>query len=97
MTNELEIQGRSSVDEASADILISYFVVTKDKVKVNSSYTGGYYPNSRYGYSRGGSHISTRNYVEGTIVIDLIDIISQNAVWRSTLTKTIKGMPEPRR
>jgi hypothetical protein len=90
LTNELEIQGRVAVDEKSADILISYFVVTKDKVKVNSSYTGGY---SRYGYGRGMgvSHTSARNYVEGTIVIDVIDNSSQNAVWRSTLTKTIKN------
>ncbi len=91
LTNELDVQGRIATDETSADILISYFIVTKDKVKVNSTYTGGYYPNYRYGYSAGVSHISTRNYVEGTIVIDVIDNQSQNAIWRSTLTKTIKS------
>jgi len=77
-----------------ADVLVSYFVVTKDKVKVNSSYSGGY-ANScyrcGYGYGGGVTHISTRNYVEGTLVVDIIDRDTNRSVYRSTLTKPLKS------
>ena len=60
------------VSPEQADILVSYFVVTKDKdkVKVNSGSSAGYASSCYrcgYGYGGGGvTHINTRNYVEGT-------------------------------
>jgi hypothetical protein len=81
-------QGKELDDTQSADVLISYFIVTKDKVKVNSTYSSGYGYYNR-GYA-GVNHVSTRNYVEGTLVIDIIDNESQKTVWRSTLTKSLK-------
>lgn len=77
-----------------ADVLVSYFVVTKDKVKVNSSYSGGYASSCYrcgYGYGGGVTHISTRNYVEGTLVVDIIDNDTKRSVYRSTLTKPLKS------
>ena len=82
------------VSPEKADVLVSYFVVTKDKVKVNSSYSGGY-ASSCYrcgnGYGGGVTHISTRNYVEGTLVLDIIDNDSKLSIYRSTLTKPLKS------
>lgn len=80
------------VSTEQADVLVSYFVVTKDKVKVSAS--GGYASNCyRCGYSYGGgvTHISTRNYVEGTLVVDIIDNKTDQSVYRSTLTKPLKS------
>ena len=82
------------VSPEQADVLVSYFVVTKDKVKVNSSYSGGYASSCYrcgYGYGGGVTHISTRNYVEGTLVVDIIDNDSKLSVYRSTLTKPLKS------
>lgn len=80
------------VSPEQADILVSYFVVTKDKVKVSSSvgYGSSCY---RCGYGYGGAvtHINTRNYVEGTLVVDIIDNDSKLSVYRSTLTKPLKS------
>ena len=93
---DISMQHRN-VEEVSADkadVLVSYFVVTKDKVKVNSSYSGGYASSCYrcgYGYGGGVSHISTRNYVEGTLVVDIIDNESNRSVYRSTLTKPLKS------
>ncbi|KGJ89774.1 DUF4136 domain-containing protein [Colwellia psychrerythraea] len=84
-----------SIEEVSveqADVLVSYFVVTKDKVKVSSN--GGYASNCyRCGYSYGGgvTHISSRNYVEGTLVFDIVDNKTNHSVYRSTLTKPLKS------
>ena len=82
------------VSPEQADVLVSYFVVTKDKVKVNSSYSGGYASSCYrcgYGYGGGVTHINTRNYVEGTLVVDSIDNDSKLSIYRSTLTKPLKS------
>ena len=93
--SEMQQRGKFEVGVDKADILVSYFVVTKDKVKVNSSYSGGYYGGGcyrcGYGYGGGVSNISTRNYVEGTLVVDIIDNETKLSVYRSTLTKPLKS------
>ncbi|MFD2167554.1 DUF4136 domain-containing protein [Thalassotalea euphylliae] len=87
--DSLEQAGIEEASENEADVLVSYFVVTKDKTKVYSTHTGGYY--GRYGYSAADSQqIHTRNYVEGTLIVDVIDRESMQSVWRSTLQKPIK-------
>ena len=96
INDELYLNGRTPVDFDSADLLVSYFVVTKDKTKVTSSGHAPHYGyhsryGHRYGYGYGYSHVSTRNYTEGTFVIDFIDNKSKETVWRSTLTKPIKN------
>ncbi|KGJ94023.1 DUF4136 domain-containing protein [Colwellia psychrerythraea] len=93
--NEFNVQGLIATDEENADVLISYFVVTKDKMKIRSSgHSPSYGYSSRYGhaygYSYGASNISTKNYTEGTFVIDIIDNKTKETVWRSTLVKPIK-------
>lgn len=89
----LQGKGKSQTTQSKADVLISYFVVTKDKVKVSGSYSGGYYGhNGCYRCVSGVSvnHINTRDYVEGTIIVDVIDQTSKQSVWRSTLVKPLK-------
>jgi len=91
VTAALTEQGKQEDKVKSADILISYFVVTKDKIKVNSNFNGGY---GRFGfYGVGGVSnvkVNVRNYIEGTLVIDVIDNKSQKTIWRSSLTKSLK-------
>lgn len=93
INHTLQNKGKSDSTEAKADVLISYFIVTKDKVKVTGSYSGGYYGNSgcyRCASGVGLTHINTRDYVEGTIVVDVIDNSTKQSIWRSTLTKPLK-------
>lgn len=89
----MQSKGKTQTTQAKADVLISYFVVTKDKVKVSSSYSGGYYGHSgcyRCVSGVGVTHVNTKNYIEGTIVVDVIDNTSKQSVWRSTLIKPLK-------
>ena len=80
------------VSAEKADVLVSYFLVTNNKIKVNSSYGGGY-ANSCYrcGYGGGVTHINPRQFVEGTLVMDIIDNDTNRSVYRSTLTKPLKS------
>lgn len=90
----LESLGKSSDDQGNADILVSYFIVTKDKVKVNSSYGGAYHAGCYrcgYRYGAGTSHVNTKDYVEGTLVLDIIDNETKKSVYRSTLVKPLKS------
>ena len=96
ISNEFNLRGLVSTDEKSADILINYFVVTKDKMKVTSSGHSGYYGTSSrygraYGYGYGVPNVNAKNYTQGTFVIDVIDAKTHKAVWRSTLVKPVKN------
>jgi hypothetical protein len=93
--NEFSMNGLIQDQQETADILVSYFVLTKDKIRVKSSGNSGYYGNvSRYGraigYSYGGANVNTKNYTEGTFIVDIIDNKTKMTVWRSTLIKPIK-------
>ena len=97
--SQMQQRGKFEVEQSKADILVSYFVVTKDKVKVNTSTSGAYYGHGcyrcGYGYGGGVTHVSTRDYVEGTLVMDIIDNETKLSVYRSTLTKPIKSFDTP--
>jgi hypothetical protein len=96
ISHEFTLQGLVLAKEKTgADILISYFVVTQDKMKVNSSGHSAYYGHSSrygraYGYGYGTPNVNVKNYTEGTFVVDVIDNKTQKTVWRSTLVKPIK-------
>jgi hypothetical protein len=94
--NEFNVHGLISTDKENADVFISYFVVTNDKINIRSSGHSPYYGyNSRfghsYGYSYGTTNINTKNYTQGTFVIDIVDNKTKKTVWRSTLVKPIKN------
>ena len=96
---QMQQKGKLEVNQSNADVLISYFIVTKDKVKVNTSYSGSYYGAGCYrcGYTYGGgvTHVHTRDYVEGTLVVDIIDNESKESVYRSVLTKPMESFDNP--
>ena len=93
---QLYLNGRDATDIDSADLLVSYFVITKDKTTIQSSGHSPSYGYSsryghRYGYSYGYSDVRSKSYTEGTFVVDIIDNKTQETVWRSTLTKPLKN------
>ena len=93
---QLYLNGRDATDVEAADLLVSYFVITKDKTQIQSSGHSPSYGNSsryghRYGYSYGYSDVRSKRYTEGTFVVDIIDNKTQESVWRSTLTKPLKN------
>jgi len=94
--NKFSLHGLVTTKQDTADVLISYFVVTKDKIQITSAGHSTYYGHSSrygnaYGYGYGTPNLNTRNYNEGTFVIDIIDNKTKKTVWRSTLVKPIKS------
>lgn len=88
ITKNLNAKGKIGSDITEADVIVSYFIMTKDKVNVTSSLSSGY---AHYGiYGSGANNISARQYTEGTLVIDLIDNNSNKVVWRSSLSRPLK-------
>ena len=100
----IEAKGFDMIDDPSkADALITWHLVAQEKTDVRTyntgPSTGGYY--GRYGaYNRrayyncwncGGTEVSVRQYTEGTFIVDVIDPVLQQSVWRSVVQSKLKG------
>ena len=91
--------------ESGADMAISLFVVI-DKKTSTTAYTS-YYGGAGYGYGRryGGrgwssgyatTSYSERDYLQGTLVLDMLDTQSKDLLWQGVATGTVNSKPEKR-
>ena len=100
----LENKGISFVEDAKdADLLLSWHLSTQDKTDVRTYQSAGYSGGGYYGgynrYSRyncwncggGQTEVSVRNYTEGTFIVDMIDPVAHQSVWRSVTQSKVKG------
>ena len=73
--------------EDHSDLLIHFWVGVKDKQQVEStSAMGGGY-GWRTGYYGGG--VTTFQYQEGTLIVDLAESLKKELVWRATIVGTL--------
>ena len=85
ITTELEGKGFTIVpDSGSADLLLSWYLVTEDRVRAA--------PDSCPGCDRPADSDSQR-YAKGTLSVDLYDPIRGLPVWRSTLRTRLTAEP----
>jgi hypothetical protein len=90
--------------ESGGDMALSVYVVVSEKTSV-SAYTNYYggtgYRYGRYGRGWGNGYASTSysesDYLQGTLVLDLIDILSKDLIWQGVATGTIKSSSEKRK
>jgi hypothetical protein len=77
------------------DLYVIYHAGAEDKVDIQSYGYG--YGAGRYGgaYGWGGGGISTYNYTEGTLIIDMIDASTKQLVWRGSATGVLDENPSP--
>ncbi|MCK4775028.1 MAG: DUF4136 domain-containing protein [Candidatus Krumholzibacteria bacterium] len=98
--NDQLAQNGMTETTTSPDVYVMYHIGTKDKVDV-SSYGYSYGGYGRYGgayggpYSAGGGGISTYNYTEGTLIIDMYEAENKQLVWRGSGTDVIEDNPTP--
>jgi hypothetical protein len=96
----LKLKGYEMVDDPSqADMLVSWHLVTQFKTDVTTYNTPGTY-GPYYGYNRyamyncwscmGGTEVVSRNYTDGTFIVDMIDPELRKSVWRSSIESRIK-------
>jgi hypothetical protein len=96
--NELTKKGMRSVT-SDPDVYVVYHLGTQDKVDIaDYGYDYGY---GRYGgvyggpYGAGGGGISTYNYTEGTLIIDMFDAVNKQLAWRGSGTGVLDENPSP--
>jgi len=80
---ELLTRGYRRIDDATPDFALQYHVILKDRTKIRS-YPSGYYGYYPYPYGYGGyvGGISSYDYQEGTLILDVIDARTQQIAWR---------------
>jgi hypothetical protein len=72
---------------AKPDLLVDYHVTTKEKVDVVTFPSGwGYGPGWSYGPA---TQAQSREYTEGTLILDFIDASTRQLLWRGTASAEI--------
>jgi hypothetical protein len=76
-----------------ADLCIAAHAATKQERTLNTFYNG-FGGGWRWGGGFGSATTTTSTYEVGTLVVDIFDAKTKEAVWRGTSTKTLSGNPE---
>lgn len=95
LTDELTRRGYQVVtDNAEADLLLSWHLVTQERTDVRS-----FNSSTRYNCWNcpSSSNISVRQYTQGTFIVDMIDPQRLQAVWRSIFESRLRDQPDPQR
>jgi hypothetical protein len=95
LTAELERRGYRVVDNnADADLLLSWHLITQERMDVRS-----YNTSIRYNCwsCSGGSNLRVTQHTQGTFIVDLIDPERLQSVWRSTFESRLRDQPDPAR
>ena len=92
ISRELTKKGVREVNmDEHPDLLVHYWLGTKDKQRVQGTtsgpsggYYGGYYGGG-YGWGAGYTTVTTYDYTEGTLVVDLVEPVKKELQWRATM------------
>ncbi len=85
--NELEAKGYNRDISGTPDFVVNFLLSTQDKVDVRSYYTG-------WGYSPyGGMQAHARQWTEGTLIIDVIDMQKGEVAWRGWAQGALASNP----
>lgn len=92
-------KGYKRMEKTTADFLVIYYVTVAQKTSGGSTY--GSIGFSRYGRS-GGAGVSvgvplggSRQYEEGTLIIDILDAGKNQLIWRGSTTRKITPRSSP--
>jgi hypothetical protein len=94
LASDLRRKGFTLVDDnKEADLLLVWHLVTQEKTDVRSYNSASYYNCWRCGPAV--SDVSVRQYTEGTFIVDMIDPMRGQSVWRSTIQSKLSSKPDP--
>ncbi len=94
LASDLRRKGLTMVsDNKQADLLLTWHLITQEKTDVRSYNSMSYYNCWRCGPAV--SDISVHQYTEGTFIVDMIDPMRGQSVWRSTIHSRLKSNPKP--
>jgi len=95
IATELQNRGYQVVDDnAEADLLLTWHLITQERMDVRS-----YNTSSRYNCwnCSGGGNVRVSQFTQGTFIVDLIDPAALRSVWRSTFESRLRDQPDPER
>lgn len=94
LAQDLAAKGYSHTDSAEADLEVAYYTSLSSQLRMYSTgwgYGWGYGPRWGYGYSYwpGWNLTTVSTYLEGTIIVDIIDREKNQLVWRGVITSAL--------
>lgn len=93
LTTELTNRGYQVVaDNADADMLLNWHLVTQERTDVRT-----YNTSSRYNCWNCGSNIRVSQFTQGTFIVDMVDPLRLQSVWRSVIESKLRSQPDPER
>ena len=93
LTDELERKGYKVVSSnAEADLLLTWHLITQERMDVRN-----YNTSTRYNCWNCGSNVRVTQFTQGTFIVDLIDPVRLQSVWRSTFESRLRDQPDPAR
>jgi hypothetical protein len=75
---ELAKKGYTKIEEGHPDFLVAYYFTSRNRVDVTHHY-GYWYP-----------HTSVYQYKEGTLIVDIVDRVDKQLIWRGWATGTLE-------
>ena len=78
---------------SNADLGIAAHEATKEQHSLNTFYDG-FGGGWRWGGGFGSATTTVNNYEVGTLVVDMFDCKTKDAVWRATASKTLSSNPQ---
>lgn len=78
---------------SNADLCIAAHAATKQERSLNTFYSG-FGGGWRWGGGFGNATTTVDTYKVGTLVVDIFDARTKNAIWRGTSSKTLSGNPQ---
>jgi hypothetical protein len=92
----LASRGYRRVESAEPDFRIAYHIIADEKVDIYSDQDYGY----RYYYGYPGPYVESTTYaepyLEGTLVLDIMDPESNTVMWRGWATTDLDDNPKPK-
>jgi hypothetical protein len=92
VTAQLQAKGWQPVSQG-ADVAVAAHVATQTEQTLNTFYDG-FGGGWRWGGGFGSATTTVNTYEEGTLIVDLFDAKTQEAVWRGTATQDVSSNPE---
>lgn len=101
---ERRLQAKGLVQVASeGDLAVAAHVASQQKTTLDTLYTGtgmggwGWHGGWAGGLGVGSATTQVRNYQVGTLIVDLFDAQSKQAIWRGTASGTVSSNPDTNR
>lgn len=93
---DAQLRAKGWTASEDADVAIAAHVASEQRQDVDTFYSGPAYVGWgwRGAWGVGSVNTTTRHYTVGTLVVDMFDARTRQAVWRGSAEGTVPGSPE---